>query len=35
VIGADGALYLTTSNGPNATGPQPASDIIIRVEPRR
>jgi glucose/arabinose dehydrogenase len=30
-IGPDGALYLTTSNGPNATGEQPANDMIIRV----
>jgi glucose/arabinose dehydrogenase len=34
-IGPDGALYLTTSNGPNATGEQPANDMIIRVTPRR
>ena len=32
-IGPDGALYVTTSNGPNGTGPQPASDIIVRVTP--
>lgn len=30
-IGPDGAVYLTTSNGPNATGEQPANDMIIRV----
>jgi glucose/arabinose dehydrogenase len=30
-IGPDGALYLTTSNGPNGTGEQPATDVIIRV----
>jgi glucose/arabinose dehydrogenase len=31
VLGPDGALYLTTSNGPNGTGEQPMTDAIVRV----
>ena len=31
-VGPDGALYLTTSNGPNGTGEQPATDVIVRVD---
>jgi glucose/arabinose dehydrogenase len=30
-LGPDGALYLTTSNGPNGTGEQPTTDVVIRV----
>jgi glucose/arabinose dehydrogenase len=32
-LGPDGALYLTTSNGPNGTGEQPTTDVIVRVAP--
>jgi glucose/arabinose dehydrogenase len=32
-LGPDGAIYLTTSNGPNGEGEQPANDVIVRLAP--